>query len=160
MRVTDDDYKTVVDYCKTGKMTKELMAKLKYPMPLTTSLLSRMVDKGFLTFEKIYLNSRHVNLYKTTPNAPKLLNDRIKAKQEKELMMIKREQEKELRRQEREEAQGKLMPVLAEKKYTVEEATKVIAPGHIRVNGFSGFHGGSGKKARPRVYVGSTENML
>lgn len=146
MRVTDKDYKNIIDFCQVQRLVRDVADEFHFDMPFITQLLGRMVKQGFLNAEQMPFNGQYKNKYKSLPQAYELLEER---KQE----TIAREQ----RRLEREMTKEEREPLKKVKEYTVAEATKQIAVGHIRVNGFDGFRGGSGKQERPKVYVsGST----
>lgn len=155
MRATNDDYKNIINYCKDSKRSRDIMDKFDFDMNFTSQLLGRMHRNGFLTIEKVPFNGQYRNEYKATSNAQELLNERIKEAEERELRQIEREGTEH-----KFNPNNKLKPKQLEKEYTVEASTKVLGKGHIRVNGFAGFHGGSGKKSRPKVHVGSTANMI
>ncbi|HEY7867373.1 MAG TPA: hypothetical protein VIC51_15380 [Psychromonas sp.] len=49
---------------------------------------------------------------------------------------------------------------IKEKQYTVEKAITHISEGHMCVRGLDGYHSGTIKRARPKTFVGSSDNLI
>lgn len=80
MRVTDDDYKNIIDFCHEPRMTTSVMKLLGEGSNFTINVLTRMKEYGILEVENIPYKGQTRNLYKATPNAYKLLKKRIESR--------------------------------------------------------------------------------
>lgn len=80
MRVTDDDYKNIIEFCKEKRMTNSISKLIGEGTGYTGNLLARMERDGFLKVEIIPFKGQTRKLYKATDSAYELLKKRIEYK--------------------------------------------------------------------------------